>query len=63
VLILDEPTSALDPETERIVAKNLQQSLRGRTVIVITHRPALAEIADTVLQLRDGKIAREMARA
>jgi ATP-binding cassette subfamily B protein len=63
VLILDEPTSALDPETERIVAKNLRQSLRGRTVIVITHRPALAEIADTVLQLRDGKIAREMARA
>jgi ATP-binding cassette subfamily B protein len=63
VLILDEPTSALDPETERIVAKNLQQSLRGRTVIVITHRPALAEIADTVLQLRDGKIAREMASA
>jgi ATP-binding cassette, subfamily B, bacterial len=63
VLILDEPTSALDPETERIVAKNLQESLRGRTVIVITHRPALAEIADTVLQLKDGKIAREMARA
>jgi ATP-binding cassette subfamily B protein len=63
VLILDEPTSALDPETERIVAKNLRQSLCGRTVIVITHRPALAEIADAVLQLRDGKIASEMARA
>jgi ATP-binding cassette subfamily B protein len=63
VLILDEPTSALDPETERIVAQNLRQSLRGRTVIVITHRPALAEIADTVLQLKDGKIASEMARA
>ena len=56
VLILDEPTSALDPETERIVAQNLRQSLHGRTVIIITHRPALAEIADTVLQLRDGKI-------
>jgi ATP-binding cassette, subfamily B, bacterial len=63
VLILDEPTSALDPETERIVAENLRQSLRGRTVIVITHRPALAEIADTILQLRDGRIATEMARA
>jgi len=25
-------------------------------VIIITHRPALAEIADTVLQLRDGRI-------
>jgi ATP-binding cassette subfamily B protein len=63
VLILDEPTSALDPETERIVAQNLRQSLRGRTVIVITHRPALAEIADTVLHLRNGKIAKELAPA
>ena len=63
VLILDEPTSALDPETERIVAQNLRQSLRGRTVIVITHRPALAEIADKVLYLRDGKIATELAPA
>ena len=63
VLILDEPTSALDAETERLVAQNLRQSLRGRTVIVITHRPALAEIADTVLHLRDGRIATELATA
>jgi ATP-binding cassette subfamily B protein len=63
VLILDEPTSALDPETERIVAQNLRQSLRGRTVVVITHHPALAEIADTIFQLRDGKIVTELAPA
>jgi len=63
VLILDEPTSALDAETERLVAQNLRQSLRGRTVIVITHRPALAEIADTVLHLRDGRIVTELAPA
>jgi ATP-binding cassette subfamily B protein len=63
VLILDEPTSALDPETERIVAQNLRRSLHGRTVVVITHRPALAEIADTVFQLKDGKIVTELAPA
>jgi ATP-binding cassette subfamily B protein len=63
VLILDEPTSALDADTERLVARNLRQSLRGRTVVVITHRPALAEIADTILHLRDGKIVRELAPA
>ena len=56
VLILDEPTSALDPETESIVARNLRESLRGRTVIIITHRPALAEIADQVVTLREGKV-------
>jgi ATP-binding cassette subfamily B protein len=63
VLILDEPTSALDPETERLVAQNLRRSLHGRTVIVITHRPAMAEIADIVFHLRDGRIVRELATA
>jgi|SRR5579871_880632 len=56
VLILDEPTSALDAETEALVARRLRESLSGRTVIVITHRQALSEIADHVFQLRDGKI-------
>ncbi len=55
VLILDEPTSALDPETELVVARNLRSMLDGCTVIVITHRPALAEIADQVVRLEDGK--------
>lgn len=55
VLVLDEPTSALDPETEAVVARHLRDSLRGCTVILITHRPALAEIADQVVNLRDGK--------
>ena len=60
VLILDEPTSALDPETEKIVARNLRDSLSEQTVIIITHRPALAEIADQVVNLRDGKTTSEL---
>jgi ATP-binding cassette subfamily B protein len=55
VLILDEPTSALDSETERLIATNLRESMRGRTVIVITHRPALAELADMIVTIQDGK--------
>jgi ATP-binding cassette subfamily B protein len=54
-LVLDEPTSALDSQTEAVVAGRLRQSLRGCTVIIITHRPALAEIADQVVNLREGK--------
>lgn len=56
VLVLDEPTSALDADTETIVARNLREHLRGSTVIVITHRPALAEIADQIINLREGKV-------
>ncbi len=62
VLVLDEPTSALDSETEKLVARNLRENLRHSTVIVITHRPALAEIADQVITLREGK-AWELASA
>lgn len=63
VLVLDEPTSALDTETELLVARNLREHLRGRTVIVITHRPALAEIADQIIHVREGKAWSETASA
>jgi ATP-binding cassette, subfamily B, bacterial len=57
VLILDEPTSALDGQTEKLIASNLRKSLPGCTLIVITHRPALAEIADAVISIQNGKAA------
>jgi ATP-binding cassette subfamily B protein len=55
VLILDEPTSALDSETESLIASNLRAEMKGRTLIVITHRPALAELADQVIVIANGK--------
>src|SRR6185369_5820437 len=55
VLILDEPTAALDAETENLVASNLRGALQGGTLIVITHRPALAALADSIVTLQDGK--------
>ena len=55
LLILDEPTSALDAETERLVATNLRAALPDSTIIVITHRPALAEIADAVVTIENAK--------
>ena len=63
VLILDEPTSALDAETERIIADQLRHSLAGRTVVIITHRPALAAIADQIVVLRDGITTTELTGA
>ena len=55
VLILDEPTSALDADTEKLIATNLRAEMEGRTLIVITHRPALAELADCVITISGGK--------
>jgi ATP-binding cassette subfamily B protein len=55
ILILDEPTSALDANTERLIAASLRRELPDSTIIVITHKPALAELADTVITVEAGK--------
>ncbi len=57
ILIMDEPTAALDPSSEAAVARALAKTLRGRTVILITHRMSLVEIADFVVVLEGGRIA------
>jgi len=61
LIIMDEPTSALDADCEAAVAEELVSGLRGRTAILITHRMALAEIADTVIAFEDGKIVQQNA--
>lgn len=50
VLILDEVTSALDPETEKQFLNNLFTK-SGKTIIMITHKPEVAERCDRVLRL------------
>ncbi len=55
VLILDEPTSALDPETEQRIVLALRAALPEATIIAITHRPALAEVAEMVVTIEEGR--------
>ncbi|MEZ7002030.1 thiol reductant ABC exporter subunit CydD [Streptomyces sp. AD55] len=51
VLLLDEPTAALDSGTEAEVVAAVRRLARGRTVLLVVHRPALLEIADRVVRL------------
>lgn len=59
VLLCDEPTGALDFETGKKVLRVLLDLNRelGKTVIVITHNSALAQVADRVIHLRSGEIS------
>ena len=41
VLVIDEPSSAMDAQTETALIQRLQEELKGRTLILITHRPPL----------------------
>lgn len=49
VLLLDECTSALDEPTEREMLRRLRGL--GRTVVIVTHRPAALEVCDRVLRM------------
>lgn len=58
MLLCDEPTGALDSETGVQILTLLQNLSREqeKTVIIVTHNAALAEAADKVIRLKNGKI-------
>ncbi|MBV6699778.1 ABC transporter ATP-binding protein [Kitasatospora aureofaciens] len=58
LIIADEPTGQLDSETGRAIMQLLRAVVRseGVTVLVATHDPTLMELADRVIELRDGRI-------
>ena len=59
LLLADEPTGQLDLETARQIMRLLRSIAHseGITAIVATHDPALIELADRVLELKDGALA------
>jgi putative ABC transport system ATP-binding protein len=58
VLLADEPTGQLDSETGKQIMRLLRAVVQseGVTALVATHDPNLIDIADSVLELEDGKI-------
>jgi ABC-type lipoprotein export system ATPase subunit len=60
VVLADEPTGNLDQENGATVLA-LLRNLRHRAVVIVTHEPEAAAIADRVLHLRDGRLRPETA--
>ncbi len=57
ILILDEATSALDPKTEELIMKALKSKLRGKTVLLTSHRLCAVKYADYVYVFEDRHVA------
>src|SRR5260370_2327601 len=58
IVLADEPTGNLDAQNEEIVLRKLRElHAQGRTIIMVTHDPAVARLADRLLELHHGKIA------
>ena len=59
VLILDDATSAVDPTKEHEIRDALTEVMRGRSTVVIAHRPATIALADRVVLIEDGRVSAE----
>ena len=63
LLLLDEATSALDAESERMVQAALESAMRDRTTLVIAHRLATVQRADSIVVLDHSRIVEQGTHA
>ncbi|MDQ3737643.1 MAG: ABC transporter ATP-binding protein/permease [Actinomycetota bacterium] len=57
VLVLDDATSSVDPSKEHEIREAMRTVMDNRTTVVIAHRPATIDLADTVVLLDGGRVA------
>lgn len=56
IVILDEPSSSMDVGVEAVLKLRLSSALKGKTLILITHRPSLLSLATRVIAIEGGSI-------
>jgi len=63
LILADEPTGNLDSKSSDEIVALLKKSNKElkQTIIMITHNPEIAKIADRIIKIEDGKIAREVS--
>jgi len=61
IILADEPTGSLDSVTGQGICRLLQQlcTEQGRTIVVVTHEPAVAVWAERIIVLKDGRVLTE----
>lgn len=57
ILLLDEPTSALDPNTESALMATIEELMKGRTTLIVTHRIRTVHLMARIVVLNRGTIA------
>jgi len=62
VVLLDEPTASMDEALEEYVIRQLHTWLTGRTLVVVTHRPALLKLVDRIVVMDNGRVVADGPR-
>jgi ATP-binding cassette subfamily B protein len=63
IVILDEPTSSLDAKAEYEVFQRFHEILRGRTMILVSHRFSTVRMVDRIFVMDEGQIVEEGTHA
>jgi ATP-binding cassette subfamily C protein LapB len=63
VVMLDEPTSDMDQATEAAIVERLQTALAKKTMLIVSHRPALLALVDRLIVIENGKVLLDGPRA
>lgn len=56
ILLLDEPSSAMDNATEQALKRRLDEFMKGRTTVLVTHRTSLLELVDRIIVMDHGRV-------
>lgn len=56
IVLLDEPTASMDEQLEEYVIRQMHGWLSGRTLVLVTHRPALLKLVDRIVVLDNGRV-------
>ena len=56
ILLFDEPTSAMDIQSENTLIARMEPELRGKTVVLVTHRQSMLRLVDRIIILDKGRI-------
>jgi ATP-binding cassette subfamily C protein LapB len=62
IVVFDEPSSAMDSQTETGLIQRLQGELKGRTFLLITHRPSLLALVSRIMLIDKGKVVADGPR-
>lgn len=63
ILLMDEPTSSMDAQSEVMFLRQLKEAAGTRTLIMVTHRPAVLELVDRVMVVDGGKVVLDGPKA
>lgn len=63
ILLMDEPTSSMDAQSEQLFLQRLGAAAGQRTLVVVTHRPAVLEVVNRIIVVDNGRILADGPKA